>query len=114
MIRFLDSDKKNRSRLPNDNFVAVQFDDDAVFDAVTHRKNANSRTGPGYGLGLATLTDAPTRKGNKGRELQILLLDSAGRKKIRKSKSLDNGAHLIFAPKAIRGLAVDNEGFSGV
>ena len=62
MIRFLESDKKNRSRLPNDNFVAVQFDDDAVFDAVTHRKNANSRTGPGYGLGLATLTDAPTRQ----------------------------------------------------
>ena len=92
-IRFLESDKKNRSRLPNDNFVAVQFDDDAVFDAVTHRKNANSRTGPGYGLGLATLTDAPTRKGNKGRELQILILDSTGRKKIRKSKSLDNCAH---------------------
>jgi hypothetical protein len=49
-------------------------------------------------LGLATLTDAPTRKGNKGRELQMLLLDSTGRKKIRRSKFLDNCAHLRFAP----------------
>ena len=38
---FLESDQKDHSRLPNDNLVAVKFDDDAVFDAVTHRKNAN-------------------------------------------------------------------------
>src|SRR6476646_6652178 len=98
MIRFFESDKKNRSRLPNDNVVAVQFDDDAVFDAVTHRKNANSRTGPGYGLGLATLTDAPTQKGNKGREQHATTGFHWTQKKIRRSKSLDNRAHLLFAP----------------
>jgi len=42
---FLESDQKDHSRLPNDNLVAVKFDDDAVFDAVTHRKNATRRTG---------------------------------------------------------------------
>jgi len=44
---FLESDQKDRSRLPNDNFVAVKFDDDAVYDPDTHGGNANSSTGPG-------------------------------------------------------------------
>ena len=72
MISFRERDKKNRSRLPND--------DDAVFDAVTRRKNANSRTGPGYGLGLATLTKRLREKGTRDAN-NILLLDSTGRKK---------------------------------
>jgi hypothetical protein len=33
---FVKSDQKDRSRLPNDNFVAVKFDDDAVYDPDTH------------------------------------------------------------------------------
>jgi hypothetical protein len=41
MWRLLRGDKRNRCRLPNNNFVAV-------FDAVTHRANANSRTNRGY------------------------------------------------------------------
>jgi hypothetical protein len=41
MWRLLRGDKKNRCRLPDNNFVAM-------FDAVTHRANANSRTSRGY------------------------------------------------------------------
>src|SRR6478735_2672955 len=98
MIRFLESDKKNRSRLPNDNFVAVQFDDDAVFDAVTHRKNANSRTGPWLRVWASLRLLTRLREREQGTRNNILLLDSTGRKKIRRSKSLDNCAHLRFAP----------------
>ena len=65
MWRFLKSDKTDRSRLPNDNFVAVQFDDDAVFDAVTHRENATRRTGPGYRVGASlTILTRLREKGN--------------------------------------------------
>ena len=94
MIRFLESDKKNRSRLPNDNFVAVQFDDDAVFDAVTRTTRERALATVWASLRLLTrLREKGTRDANN-----ILLLDSTGRKKIRRSKPLDNCAHLLFAP----------------
>src|SRR6476620_4014650 len=98
MIRFLESDKKNRSRLPNDNFVAVQFDDDVVFDAVTHRKNANS------GRALATvwaslrLLTRLREKGTRDANCRYYYWIPQDAKKIRRSKSLDNCAHVLFAP----------------
>jgi len=47
--RVLRGDKRNQSRLPDNNFVAM-------FDATTHRANANSRTRRGYRPGSRLLT----------------------------------------------------------
>ena len=95
MWRFLKSDKTDRSRLPNDNFVAVQFDDDAVFDAVTHRENATRRTGPGYRVGASlTLTDAPTRKGELGTRTTYATTGAPrDAKKIARPRVLENCVH---------------------
>lgn len=56
MCRLLRSDKGNRSRLPN----VV-----AVFDAATHRKNANSSTGRGYGPRPRLLTRLREKQGTR-------------------------------------------------
>ena len=78
---FLESDQKDHSRLPNDNLVAVKFDDDAVFDAVTHRKNAPRERALATVWASLRLLTRLREKGNKGRELGILQLNSTGRKK---------------------------------
>src|SRR6478672_10325813 len=56
MCGLLRSDKGNRSRLPN----VV-----AVFDIVTHRKNANSSTGRGYGPRSSLLTRLREKQGTR-------------------------------------------------
>jgi hypothetical protein len=56
MCGLLRSDKGNRSRLPN----VV-----AVFDTATHRKNANSSTGRGYGPRSRLLTRLREKQGTR-------------------------------------------------
>jgi hypothetical protein len=58
MWRLLTGDKRNRCRLQDNNFVVV-------FDAVTHRANANSRTNRDYRLRSRLLTRLREEQGTQ-------------------------------------------------